>query len=106
MLNNLSINLAIAQAGSCKSKTNCKKSGCVILKVLDMKKLKEILKRQVFAHRIAEVLEVGENEITVVISHGASFSDIKTMVEEIDADFQIEREKVKINYTDQYGAKF
>jgi ribosomal protein L23 len=71
-----------------------------------MKKLAEILKRQVFSHRITDVIEVGENEINVVVSTDADVTEIKKMVEEIDGDFEINRQKVKVNYVDQYGTVF
>jgi len=71
-----------------------------------MKKLAEILRRQVSAHRITDVIEVGENEINVVVSTDADVAEIKNMVEQIDGDFEINRQKVKVNYVDQYGTVF
>jgi len=68
--------------------------------------LAEILRRQVFAHRITDVIEVGQNEINVVVSTDADVAEIKKMVEEIDGDFEIIRQKVKVNYVDQYGTVF
>ena len=71
-----------------------------------MKKLAEILRRQVSAHQITDVIEVGENEINVVVSTDADVAEIKNMVEQIDGDFEINRQKVKVNYVDQYGTVF
>lgn len=52
------------------------------------------------------MVEVGENEINVVVSISADVAEVKKMVEETDGDFENNREKVKVNYIRPDGAVF
>jgi hypothetical protein len=55
---------------------------------------------------ITRLIEVGENEINVVVFISADVAEVKKMVEEIDGDFENNREKVKVNYIKPDGTVF
>ncbi|WP_316738916.1 hypothetical protein [Pedobacter aquatilis] len=71
-----------------------------------MEKLINILKQQLLAHHVTDIIQVGERELNLVVTTREDVKSIKRMAELIHDDSEVQIKGIKINFVDQYGANF
>ena len=76
------------------------------MKASGMERLINILKDQATNKLITDVIEVGDNEVNVVISTTADVKKISEMAIDIKERLGADSGKYIINYLDQYGTRF
>ena len=77
-----------------------------VIRLITMEKLIEILKQQLKAHHVMDIIQVGERELNLVLSSKEDLKQIRRLDELVHQDSEIQIKGVKINFVDQYGAGF
>lgn len=71
-----------------------------------IQQLIDLIKSETLADDISEVMQIGDNEINIVLKPGADYADVDSAV----GDFQLEyvhlEPQLIINYVDENGNKF
>ena len=70
-----------------------------------MEKLISILKAQLDDQRIIDIIQVGNRELNVVLSR-ENLRSIKKLAELVHGDSEIRIKGIKVNFVDEYGARY
>ena len=71
-----------------------------------MEKLISILKEQLAAHHVTDILQTGPRALDIVVSTQEDIRGIKKMSELIHDDSEIRIKGISINFVDRYGTRF
>lgn len=71
-----------------------------------MEKLISILKQQLEAHHLTDILQTGPRSLDIIVSTKEDVKKIKKMAELIHQDSEIQMKGITVNFVDQYGTRF